>query len=353
MSLLESYFQRIKPLHTPSMEMAQARWNSIAKPLHSLGLLEENVIQMAGIFGSHQVEISNRCVTVLCADNGVVEEGVTQVGSEITAKVAENLTKGQTSVNAMARLANATVLPVDIGMKQDVNISGLLQKKISYGTHNIAKGPAMSRQQAMEAILTGIHLVQTLQENGCHIIATGEMGIGNTTTSSAMASVFLQQPPEMVTGKGAGLSGEGLERKIQVIHRALAQNQPNPADPLDVLSKVGGYDIAGLTGIFLGGGIYRIPVLMDGLISSIAALTAVRLCPAVKEYLLASHVSKEPAGKQVLNVLQKKPMLTCDFCLGEGTGAVAALPILDMALEVYHSMSTFSDIQMKPYQPLE
>ena len=353
MSLLESYFQRIKPLHTPSMEMAQARWNSIAKPLHSLGLLEENVIQMAGIFGSHQVEISNRCVTVLCADNGVVEEGVTQVGSEITAKVAENLTKGQTSVNAMARLANATVLPVDIGMKQDVKTSGLLQKKISYGTHSIAKGPAMSRQQAMEAILTGIHLVQTLQENGCHIIATGEMGIGNTTTSSAMASVFLQQPPEMVTGKGAGLSGEGLERKIQVIHRALAQNQPNPADPLDVLSKVGGYDIAGLTGIFLGGGIYRIPILMDGLISSIAALTAVRLCPAVKEYLLASHVSKEPAGKQVLNVLQKKPMLTCDFCLGEGTGAVAALPILDMALEVYHSMSTFSDIQMKPYQPLE
>ena len=168
-----------------------------------------------------------------------------------------------------------------------------------------------------------------------------------------MASVFLQQPPEMVTGKGAGLSGQGLERKIQVIRRALARNQPNPADPLDVLSKVGGYDIAGLTGICLGGGIYRVPILMDGLISSIAALTAVRLCPATREYLLASHVSKEPAGKQVLDVLQKKPMLTCDLCLGEGTGAVAALPILDMALTVYHSMSTFSDIHMKPYQPLE
>lgn len=351
--ILKDYLERIAPPDLQAMQACQARWDSIAKPLHSLGLLEENIVKIAGILGTHKVRLKKRRVVVLCADNGVVEEGVTQTSSDITALVAQQLTKGKASVNVMAEMARAKVIPVDIGMFGDHPIPGLLQKKVAYGTQNFVKGPAMTREQAKEAILTGIHLVELLKENGCDIIATGEMGIGNTTTSSAMASVFLDVPPELVTGRGAGLSSKGLAQKVRVIYRALELLQPNPNDPLDVLSKVGGYDIAGLAGLFLGGGIYRIPMLIDGFISSVAALTAVRLCPQIRNYLLASHVSKEPAGHMVLQELLCPPMLTCDMGLGEGVGAVAALPVLDLALAVYHQVGTFADISMQAYQPLE
>lgn len=349
---LETYLHQIQPLDAAAMQAAQARWDGIAKPLHSLGRLEEQVVQLAGIRGAHPTPLKRRVVTVFCADNGVVEEGVTQIGSEITALVAQNLAQGKAIVNTMATLAQATVLPVDIGMAAPQTIPGVLPHRVAEGSRNIAKGAAMSRAQAETAILTGIRLVKTLRENGCDVIATGEMGIGNTTTSSAMASVFLKEAPENVTGKGAGLSEQGLQTKIAVIRRAIAVNQPDPDDPLDVLSKLGGYDLAGLAGVFLGGGIHRVPIVMDGLISTVAALTAVRLCPTVSGYLLASHISREPAARMLLDALGKKPLLTCEMALGEGTGAVAALPILDMALAVYHTASTFSDIKMQPYEPL-
>lgn len=350
---LQSYLRSISPLDHEAMQAAQTRWDSIAKPLHSLGLLEENIIKIAGILGTPNVSLTKRKVVVLCADNGVVEEGVTQTGSEITALVAHQLAIGRSSVSLMAQSVNAQVLAVDIGMFGEHTPDGVLPRKVAHGTCNIAKGAAMSRQQAHKALMTGIELVRTLREDGCDIVATGEMGIGNTTTSSAMASVFLGVPVQDVTGRGAGLSGEGLRHKMEVIRRAITVNQPNPDDPLDVLSKVGGYDIAGLAGMFLGGAIYRVPVLMDGFISSVAALTAVKLCPQVQDFLLASHVSKEPAGQMLLHALSCHPMLTCDMGLGEGTGAVAALPILDLALTVYHQASTFSQIQMQAYEPLE
>lgn len=351
MILLEQVIKQIQPLCQEAMEQAQIRWDSIAKPLRGLGRLEQAVIQIAGITGSQEVQLKKRAVVVMCADNGVVCEGVTQTGQEVTAVVSENFVKGTTSVNQMAKVAGAQVIPVDIGIASDVQ--GLRNKKIAYGTKNLAKEPAMTRQQAIEALEVGINLVAELKQDGYQILATGEMGIGNTTTSSAIAAVLTGCAVEEVTGKGAGLSAQGLKIKKQVIETAIERHRPDPEDAIDVLSKVGGFDIAGLAGVYLGGAFQRIPIVVDGFISAVAALVAIRICPEVQHYLIPSHVSKEPAGKMLLEQLHLKPFLTCEMCLGEGTGAVALFPILDMALAVYQNMSTFSEIKIEEYQPLD
>nr|WP_319490137.1 nicotinate-nucleotide--dimethylbenzimidazole phosphoribosyltransferase [uncultured Caproiciproducens sp.] len=348
---LEETIHKIAPLNQAAMDAAQKRWNSIAKPLNSLGLLEKAVIQIAGITANPQISLAKRGVVVMCADNGVVAQGVTQTGSEVTAVVTENLTKCETSVCKMAQVAGAQVFPVDIGVARDVSGDGLIIRKVAYGTQDMTETAAMTRQQAVQALEIGINLVGELKAQGYKILATGEMGIGNTTTGSAIASVFLNETASMVTGRGAGLSNEGLERKIAAIEKAISVNQPDPEDALDVLAKVGGLDIAGLAGVFLGGAAYRIPVLIDGFISSVAALTAARICPKARDYLMASHVSKEPAGAMLLTELGTKPFLMAEMCLGEGTGAVAVLPILDMACAVYNSMSTFEQIEIEEYQP--
>lgn len=348
---LETTLTHILPLDQAAMQTAKRRWDSIAKPLGSLGLLETAVIQLAGIQRTANVRIDRRAIVVMCADNGVVAESVTQTGSEVTAIVAENFTKGQTSLCAMARLANAAVHPVDIGMLTDV--PAVENRKIAYGTRNMAHEPAMTRAQAVAAIEVGIDKAQSLIKQGVNLLATGEMGIGNTTTSSAVAAVLLNQPVEAVTGRGAGLTSTGLAHKIEVIQRAIALHQPDPSDPLDVLAKLGGFDLAGLVGVYLGGAAMHTGVLVDGFISAAAALIAARLCPAVQSYLLPSHVSKEPAGQLVLAELGLRPFLHADLCLGEGTGAVAAMPILDMANAVYREMSTFEDIAIDAYQELK
>ncbi|MBE6906726.1 MAG: nicotinate-nucleotide--dimethylbenzimidazole phosphoribosyltransferase [Ruminococcaceae bacterium] len=343
---------QIKPLDMRYCEAAKRRWDSIAKPLNSLGAMEQIICKIAGITGSADVDISRRCVTVFCADNGVVEEGVTQTGSEVTAIVTENFTKGKASVNAMARAAHCEVIPVDIGVERDVHGEGLLIHKISRGTQNMVREPAMTRDQAIEAIEFGASLAESLKEQGFRLILTGEMGIGNTTTSSAVASVLLGKAPAEVTGRGAGLSREGLMRKVTAIEAAIAKNKPDPADAVDVLAKVGGYDLAGLCGIFLGGAAVRLPVMIDGFISATAALAASRICPAVTDSLLPSHCSKEPASAMLMQALDLRPFLYADMCLGEGTGAVASLPFLDMGLAVYREMSTFEEIKVEQYQPL-
>ena len=249
----------------------------------------------------------------------------------------------------MARMAHCDVVPVDIGICTDVDAPGLWQCKVAYGTEDIALRPAMTRQQAVQALETGIGLVARLKEQGYQLIATGEMGIGNTTTSSAVAAVLLGQPVEVVTGRGAGLSTGGLHKKIQVIRQAIERHRPDPEDPVDVLCKVGGYDIAGLAGLCLGGALYQVPILLDGMISAVAALCALRLCPASQCAMVASHVSAEPAGAMLLQALGLKPMITAGMRMGEGTGAMAALPLLDMAYDIYHAMSTFDDIHMEGY----
>ena len=230
-------------------------------------------------------------------------------------------------------------------------VPGTIVRKTRSGTDNLATGPAMTQKDAEAAILTGIDIIRELKEKGYKIIATGEMGIGNTTTSAAVLSVFTGKTPEEVTGRGAGLSDEGLKRKISAIRRGIEINRPDKNDPLDVLSKVGGLDICGLAGLYLGGALYRVPVIIDGFISAVAALAAARIAPISAFAMLASHVSAEPASRLVLELLGKKPLICAEMRLGEGTGAVCALPLLDMALAEYGGMSTFSDIGIEAYTP--
>ena len=349
---LEEVIQGIVPADEEAMGRAKARWDSIAKPLGSLGALEDAVIRIAGMTGSPDVDISKRAVVVMCADNGVVAEGVTQTGQEVTAIVAENMSTGDTSVCAMSRAAGAEVVPVDIGTAVPVTGTRIRQKCVRRGTANMTQGPAMSREEAVQAILAGVEIAQELRGQGVNLLATGEMGIGNTTTSSALAAVLLNRPVEDMTGRGAGLSSEGLQRKIRAIETAVRVNRPDPGDVLDVLHKVGGLDIAGLAGVFLGGALCRTPVLVDGFISSVAALVAARLCPHCKDYMLGSHASEEPASQLVLSELNLRPFLYAGMRLGEGTGAVAVMPLLDMGLAVYREMTTFEDTNIEAYQPL-
>ena len=346
---LEEAIAKIKPLDHNAMEIAQKRWDSIAKPLHSLGKLETLLIQIAGITGNAEVDLSRRGLIVMCADNGVVEEGVTQTGQEVTAIVAENFLKYDTSVGVMCKQNHAEIFPVDMGMVTDTKVR--TDHKIAYGTQNMTKGPAMTREQAVKGLEAGIDMVRELNDKGYRILATGEMGIGNTTTSSAVASVLLKQPVEEMTGRG--LTSEGLVRKINAIKKAITLNKPDPEDAIDVLAKVGGLDIAGMAGVFLGGAVYGIPVVMDGFISCVSALIAMRICPAARDYILASHVSKEPAAHLILENMEKEAIIHADMCLGEGTGAVALFPILDLAAAVYHSMSTFDDIHVEQYEELK
>lgn len=346
---LEQVIRQIGPLDEHAMEQAKKQWNSIAKPLHSLGKLEEHIIRIAGITGDPDVKIEEKALIVMCADNGVVEEGVTQTGQEVTAIVAENFLSGETSAAIMCKKAGARILPIDIGMAGKTKVP---DHKVACGTRNFAKEPAMTREQALQSILTGVRIVEEQKKAGVELLATGEMGIGNTTTSSAVLAALLQIDPEKVTGRGAGLTSAGLSRKIQVIRQALALHKPDVNDPVDVLAKVGGFDIGGLAGVYLGAAKMRLPVLIDGFISGTAALLACRLCPEAKEYMIASHKSKEPGMQILLKALGLSASLDCDMCLGEGTGAVAFFPVLDMAAAVYRQMSTFADIQVEEYQEL-
>ena len=309
---LEETLEKIHPANQAAMAASLEHWSNIAMPLHSLGRLQDTVVRIAGMTGDPRVDLKKKALVVMCADNGVVEEGVTQSGQEVTKIVAENFLKEKATASILCKKAGADIFPVDIGIATD---STIIQHKVMYGTKNMAKEPAMTREQAVQALEVGIH-------------------------------------PAKVTGRGAGLSSAGLEKKISVIRDAIALHKPKKEDPIDVLAKVGGLDIAGMAGVFLGGAACQIPVVADGFISCVAALCAIRICPAVKDYVITSHKSKEPATVMILEALDIPVFLDCDMCLGEGTGAVTIYPILDMALAVYGSMSTFADIQMDNYVPL-
>ena len=335
----------------PARQAAHRQWASIAKPLGSLGLLETALEDIAALTGSAEVALSPRALLLLCADNGVVTQGVAQSDHTVTTIVTRSAAAGRSSVCKMAAGAGCRVAPVDLGVLDLPPTPGVLARRIANGTGDITQGPAMTREQAERAVLTGIDLVREQKEAGVRLLAAGEMGIGNTTTSAAVASVLLGRPPKELTGRGAGLSDEGLRRKVRAVETALEQNRPDPADPLDILAKVGGFDLAGMCGVFLGGALYRVPVLMDGLISTVSALCAARLSPEAKKAAFASHVSAEPAGRLVLDALGKKPLITAEMRLGEGTGAVAAMPLLDMALALYRDGTTFDGYGMQAYTP--
>ena len=347
---LEYTLKHIEPASGEAAEVCKKRWDSIAKPLHSLGWMEEAIARIAGAQHSPQVSTAKKILVPLCADNGIVAEGVTQTGQEVTAVVAENFLDEKSCAAVMCRMTGAQIRPVDVGMAVDT--PRVEKRKFAYGTKNFAKEPAMTREEAVRAVETGIRLAAELKEQGYDMIATGEMGIGNTTTSSAVAVSLLDVPAQEMTGRGAGLTSEGLKKKIEVISDAVERWNLTKQDPLTILSCVGGFDIAGMTGLYLGGALTHMPVLIDGFISSVAALLAVRMCPDAKGYMLATHVSKEPAARRILDELGLSPALDAGLCLGEGSGAVAAFPLIEMAAEIYHSMSTFEQISIEAYQEL-
>ena len=351
---------KIQGLCIEAYNAAQAHWDGIAKPLDGLGAFEDIVKKIAGITGSADVGTGKKAVVVMCADNGIIDEGVSQSGNEVTSIVSANMAKGIASVCRMSHIAGADVLPVDIGIKDNIEEDGLIIKKVANGTANFAKEPAMTEDMLIKSIHTGIDIVKDCKDKGYNIIATGEMGIGNTTTSSAIVSVMLGIPASRVAGRGAGLDSEGVKRKIIVIESAIKkygldkgtqkQSVRNiQENTFNTLRCLGGLDIAGLTGVFIGGALYHIPVILDGLISAAAALAADRIVPGCRNYMLASHVGKEPACNFILEELGLEPVINARLALGEGTGAVLLFPMLDMALEVYRENTTFNDINVIPF----
>lgn len=365
--------EEVRPLDRVAMQASGEQWNRIAKPLHSMGILEEYVTQLAGIQGCENICLDKRAVVVMCGDHGVVAEGVTQSGSEVTRIVAEAMAKGDGNINNLARVYHADVFPVDIGIASVlpdteichslVDTFHILDRKVAYGTENIAKGAAMTYAQAEQALTAAMDIVRDLHEQGYQIIVTGEMGIGNTTPSAAIAAVLLDEKVEMVTGRGAGLDKEGLYRKIDAISQAIQVNIPDRARrfggqeltremAMELLHKLGGYDIAGMTGLYLGGAVYGVPVVMDGFISAVAAALATGICPQARDYILCAHVSKEPAGQLLLNHLGMTPVITAGMCLGEGTGGIMLLPMLDGVLSMYHSVHSFDNLSISQYEEL-
>ena len=347
---LKNLLKAVTPADEAARAAAHAHWASLAKPLGGLGRLETMVEDAAALMGNPAPDFTRRAVLVLCADNGVVAQGVSQTDATVTRAVLENLTLRRTSVCRMAAAAHCAVVPVDMGIA-GAPVPGAVDCRVAPGTTDFTHGPAMTRAEALQAIAAGIALVQAQKRSGVQLLATGEMGIGNTTTSSAVASVLLRRPPAALTGRGAGLSDEGLQRKIAAIERGIAVNSPDAADPLGVLAALGGFDIAGLCGVFLGGALESIPIVMDGFISGVAALCAVRLCPAAAKAVFASHASSEPGAQLVLEALGKKALITADLHLGEGTGAVASLPLWDMAMAVYNGCYSFTEGGIAPYTP--
>ena len=349
---LEEYIGQIRPFDQKAADAAWDWWDSLCKPLRGMGMLEEMIVQLAGIYGTEKIDSLNPVVVIMGADNGVVAEGVSQTGSEVTAQVLENMGDRISSVCIMSRVEGLEVIPVNIGMFTDGKHPRIWNRPVRYGTGNIAKEPAMTREEADRAIVTGIEVVKELCGQGYRMIITGEMGIGNTTPSSAIASVLLSKDPAEVTGRGAGLSSQALEHKIEVIRQAIAINQPDKDDILDVVSKVGSLDIAGMIGCYIGGAVMGVPVLIDGFISSIAAYCAAKLCPACRPYMVATHCSAEPAGQMMLDALGMKAPIQAEMHLGEGTGAVTAYSLYKYALALYNGLPSFREAKVEQYQHL-
>ena len=330
-------------------EEARRRWDRVAKPLHSLGRLEDLIVQIAGVQQTPDVRIGKRCALVFCGDHGVVRKGVSQSGSEVTALVAKSIAEGTGNINLMAEEAHADVLAVDMGMLTEVQ--GTISRRIGKGTADITEGPAMPREHAEQALQAGKDLIGDLRDQGYQIAVIGEMGIGNTTAASAVAAALLDLPVRTVTGRGAGLSDAGLERKTAAIEQAIRINRPDPKDPIDVLAKLGGYEIAGMAGAFLGGHRCGIPTVTDGMIPAVSALIAARIDPRVTEVILPAVLSREPADQAVMSALGKEPVIRAQTALGEGTGGILLLPLLDMALRVYNGPHTFEKLGMAAYTP--
>lgn len=320
------------------MTAARHRQAQLAKPPGSLGVLEDLSVQLAGITGKVQNRMDRTHLLVFAADNGVVAEGVSSAPQSVTLQQTVNLTRAKTGASVLAKAFGCGITVCDVGVNAEIPTDAVLNRKIAYGTRNMAKEPAMTREQAEKAILTGAELAMDTEADALGI---GEMGIGNTTTSSAVLSVLLSLPVEEVTGRGGGVTDEAFAKKKQVILTAIARNRPNPQDPVDVLARVGGFDLAAMCGAFLGAAASHRPVVIDGFISAAAALCAVRMCPAVRYYLVSSHASFEIGYEKAMEAMGLRPMLLLGMRLGEGSGCPLAFQILKGACAVMNDMATF------------
>ena len=352
METIQRYIDEIRPTDQAAYAACFAHWDSLCKPLRGLGVFEELVARIGAMQGSSRPHIGKRAVVIMGADNGVVAEGVSQTGSEVTRQVLENMGNLISSVCVMSRMLGAEVVPVNIGMNEDAVHLRVRNMAVRHGTGNIRVEDAMTREECTAAILTGIKVARELAGEGYDLLLAGEMGIGNTTTSSACAAALFGAAPETVTGRGAGLSSEGLLHKTEVIRDALKRSSPDPSDPLDILCKVGGLDIAGMTGVYLGAASVRVPVLIDGVISGISACLATMLAPRARDYMIATHATSEPAGVMIRDFLGLDPVLFAGMHLGEATGAAMFLPMLDQAFNLYANLASFADGSVEQYEHL-
>ncbi len=323
---------------------ARARQARLTKPAGSLGQLEDLSIQLAAITGQLNPSLTRKAVIVMAGDHGIAHEGVSAYPAEVTPQMVLNFLHGGAAINVLARQMGARIIVVDVGVDADFDpVPGLERCKVAYGTQNMARGPAMTRAQAEDAIAVGLNIVDQEFAKGLDVIATGDMGIGNTTPSAAICAMMVGLPVAQVTGRGTGVDDAGLQHKVLMIEQALEVNQPDRSDPLDVLSKVGGLEIAGLTGVIMGGAAQRLPIVIDGFISGAAALIAAALAPDVKPYLIAAHQSVEIGHRAILEHLGLQPLLNLKLRLGEGTGAALAFPLLDAAVHILNEMATFDE----------
>lgn len=336
--MLTDYFSSVKPLDEAAMTAARHRQAQLAKPPGSLGRLEELSVQLSGITGKVHNQIRKQHLLVFAADNGVVEEGVSSAPQSVTLMQTVNLTRHKTGASVLCKHFGCDITVCDVGVNADIREKKVLNRKIAYGTGNIAKGPAMTREQAMQAIRTGIELASGTDAD---VLGVGEMGIGNTTSSSAVLAVLLNADVETVTGRGGGITDTGFLKKKQVIKTAIDVNRPNPEDVIDVLAKVGGFDIAAMCGAFIGAAATHRPVVIDGFISAVAALCACRLCPNVRGYLIPSHASYEIGYKLAMDAMGLEPMFMMGMRLGEGSGCPLAFQFLEAACAVINDMATF------------
>lgn len=342
MERINNVIKNISGIDPVIIKNTQTRLDNLTKPLGSLGRLEEIAKQICGITGKINPLLTNKVIFTLAADHGVTDEGVSAYPKEVTAQMVSNFIAGGAGINVLAKHVGARVVVVDIGVAAELKPGPMLRvRKIGYGTKNMAKGPAMSREEAIKAIEGGIDLFEEEFKRGIDIVGTGEMGIGNTTAASAITASFCGKPVEEITGKGAGLDEPGLMNKIEVIKKSLLVNKPDPVDPIDVLSKVGGFEIAGLAGIILAAASHKTPVVIDGFISGAAALVAFKIEPKVKEYMIAAHKSQEGGHKIILEYIGLRPLLDLDLRLGEGTGGALGIGLADAAIKILTQMATF------------
>lgn len=340
---MEETIKKIGALDERAISAARARQDILTKPAGSLGTLEDISTKVAGITGNAMPKMKDKVIITMAGDHGVTDDGVSAYPKEVTAQMVYNFLNDGAAINVLARHAGARVVIVDMGVAVDFTHERLVSKKIAYGTANMAKGPAMSYEDAVRSIEAGIEVFESEAKKGVDIVGVGDMGIGNTTSSSAIVAVITGEDVEKVTGRGTGIDDAGLEKKIGVIEEAIRVNKPNNKDAIDVLAKVGGFEIGGMAGVILAAASHRVPVVIDGFISGTAALVAYGIAPAVKDYMIAAHRSVERGHSVTLDYIGLKPLLDLDMRLGEGTGAALGISIVDAACKILGEMATFED----------